>query len=327
MTPGRTAEPNEIGLLIYPQAQLSAVYGLTDLFSVANKINAERGGNPRYELRISHWQTDENGENSKQVFATHPGVRPPFSALVLPPSHEECARGAATGRLCCWIKDRHAEGTVLCSVCGGTFLLAETGLLDGRTATAHWAHAEEFRRRFPTTNLEPDRMVVEDGDLIIAGGCMAWVDLGLRLVARMMSPMVMLATARYLLVDPAGRQQSFYSDFVPKLNHGDAQVLKLQHWLHQNYSKNLLVSEMAARAALGERTFLRRFHRATGLKPTEYLQHWRMTKAREALESSTRGVEQIAAAVGYQDSAAFRNIFKKVVGITPSEYRSRFRLA
>lgn len=326
MTKGKVEEPIEIGLLIYPHAQLAAVYGLTDLFSVANRISAEKGGSPSRELRVSHWQSDEKGDRTKRVFATHRGSPQRLSALVLPPSLNDSSRENAPNQLCRWIRARYADGAVLCSVCAGAFLLAETGLLTGRTATTHWIHAEEFRQRFPQTVIDAGQLIVDDGDIITAGGGMAWIDLGLRLIEKLMSPTVMLATARFFLVDPAGRQQSYYASFAPKLHHGDPQVLKLQQWLHRNYASNLTVPEMAAHAGLGDRTFLRRFHRATGLNPTEYVQHFRMNKAREALEFSTRSVEEIGTAVGYQDISAFRNIFKKIIGIPPSEYRYRFCL-
>jgi transcriptional regulator GlxA family with amidase domain len=326
MTHQKIRKPIEIGILIYPEAQLAAVHGLTDLFCVANRINSEKGGTPSHEITVSHWQQDKDGTAIKRAFASRSGRRHPLSALVLPPSLGDRSYGKSTSSLCRWIKARHTDGAVVCSVCAGAFLLAETGLLAGRTATTHWMHAEEFRQRFPEITVDADKLIIDDGDILTAGGGMAWIDLGLRLIEKLMGPSVMLATARFFLVDPAGRQQSFYASFSPRLHHGDVQVLKLQHWFHRNYSGSLTVSEMAARSGLGDRTFLRRFHRATGLNPNEYMQYWRINKAREALEFSTRSVEEIGMAVGYQDISAFRNLFKKIVGIPPSEYRFRFGL-
>lgn len=155
---------------------------------------------------------------------------------------------------------------------------------------------------------------------------MAWIDIGLRLVARMISPTIMLATARFLLVDPSGRRQSYYSEFAPKLLHGDPNVLKLQQWLHKNYSKDLSVRDMASYAGLGERTLLRRFYRATGHNPHAYLQQWRVSKARNTFEASERSVEAIANSVGDRDVSAFRDVFKREIGVPPNEYRYRFSL-
>jgi transcriptional regulator GlxA family with amidase domain len=316
--------PSEIALLLYPDAQLAAIYGLTDLFQVANSISSEQGAAPTHHLRVSHWQPQ--ADKVKKVFSTHKSAGGSLSALILPPSLATLATIQTSKSLSRWLKGRHQNGTIMCSVCAGAFLLADTGMVSGRTITTHWQHGQEFRDRFPETMLDTDRLIIDDGDVISAGGGMAWIDLGLHLIAKLLSPTVMLATARYFLVDPAGRQQSFYSHFSPGLQHGDAQVLKLQRWLHEHYGEALTVPEMAGICNLGERTLLRRFHKATGFNPGEYLQLWRTSKAKQALEFSTRSVEEIALAVGYQDTSAFRMVFKKVVGLAPSEYRNRFGL-
>jgi transcriptional regulator GlxA family with amidase domain len=172
--------------------------------------------------------------------------------------------------------------------------------------------------------MEPDKLIVEDGDIITAAGVMAWTDLGLKLVDRLISPGVMMATARFLLVDPPGREQRYYSKFSPRLGHGDAAILKVQHWLQVQATQSAGLAEMAAQAGLEQRTFLRRFHRATGLRPTEYCQHLRVGKARELLELTTRSIDQIAFSVGYEDAGAFRKVFHKLVGLSPGDYRRRF---
>lgn len=316
--------PVEIGIFAYPEAQLAAVLGLTDLFRIANEISVEQGATPLCELRVSHWELQ--GGKVKRAFTSQRSTGGKISALVFPPSFAKLSTVQTSKTLSRWIKARRNDGTILCSVCAGAFLLADTGLITGRTITTHWQHAAEFRRRFPATMLDTDRMLIDDGDVISAGGGMAWIDLGLHLIGKMLSPTVMLATARFFLVDPTGRQQSFYADFSPSLQHGDPQVLKLQHWLHEHYSDNITIPEMAKLSNLGERTLLRRFHKATGWNPSEYLQLWRISKSKASLEFSIRSVEEIGLAVGYQDMSAFRTVFKKIVGLTPSEYRSRFGL-
>jgi transcriptional regulator GlxA family with amidase domain len=225
-----------------------------------------------------------------------------------------------------WLRTRHSEGALLCSVCVGAFILAETGLLAGRPATTHWALREAFTARFPDVALDTDRLLVDDGDIVTAGGLMAWVDLGLHLVERFLGPVTTLATARYFLIDPGGREQRFYQTFAPTLTHGDASILRAQHHLQAKSAAKVTVPEMAARAGLGERTFQRRFQRATGLKPTEYLQHVRVAKSRVLLERSVDAVDAIAWSVGYEDSGAFRKIFFRVMGLSPAEYRRRFGL-
>ena len=172
--------------------------------------------------------------------------------------------------------------------------------------------------------MEPDKMVIEDGDIITAGGLMAWTDLGIRLVDRFLGPTVMIETSKFLLVDPAGREQRHYSSFAPKLTHGDEAILRVQHWLQSRAQGAVSVPSMAREAALEERTFLRRFKAATGVRPVEYVQHLRVGKARELLEFTRRTIDQIAWSVGYEDATAFRRVFHRIVGLSPGDYRRRF---
>jgi transcriptional regulator GlxA family with amidase domain len=317
----------EIGLLIYPDAQLAAVYGLTDLFRIAGDIAAASDDSDPAAIRVTHWRQADDGAGVVCSYDSHPGKPHKPSHLIAPPSlvmpgKMQSMRGFAT-----WMADRHAEGTTLCSVCAGAFVLGETGLLEGRQATTHWAFADALGERFPTIKVDVDRMVIDDGDIITAGGILAWTDLGLTLVERLLGPSVMLETARFLIVDPPGRAQRPYNHFAPRLDHGDAAILKVQHWLQATGAKDHAVTALARRAGLEERTFLRRFQKATGLRPTEYAQQIRIAKAREALELSRRPVEQIAWEVGYSDASAFRKLFQRITGLAPADYRRRFGIA
>lgn len=302
-----------IGILSYPGAQLAAVHGLQDLLEAASRLRGQSPGPPAsFEVRVL-----EGGEIPAA----------PWTALILPPSLSGGAPPEAAALLSRWLRARHAEGTVLCSVCAGAFLLAETGLLDGRPATTHWGLAQRFAERFPGVALDADKLLIDDGDLVTAGGLMAWVDLGLRLVGRYLGSGALLATARFFLVDPGGREQRFYSTFAPQLTHGDAAILRVQHWLQKQSGGKVSLPMMAARAKLGERTFLRRFQKATGLNPGQYLQQLRVAKARDLLEQPHLAIDEVAWRVGYADPSAFRKVFHKAMGLSPGEYRRRFAVA
>ncbi|MEX2518422.1 MAG: GlxA family transcriptional regulator [Paracoccaceae bacterium] len=314
----------EIGLLIYPDAQLSAVYGLTDLFRIAGEWAPTEPGAAPPAIRVSHWRAEPGDEGVACVHDSHPGAEHKLAYVIAPPSlvmpgDMQDMRPAAA-----WLAARHAEGGAACSVCAGAFVLAEAGLVDGRPATTHWAFAAALAERFPAVKIDADRMVIDDGDIITAGGILAWADLGLTLVERLMGPSVMLATARFLLVEPPGRSQRPFRAFSPRFDHGDAAVLMAQRRLHAAQGKGLSVSELAGTAGLEARTFLRRFSRATGFRPAEYAQQIRIAKAREELESSNRSVEQIAFDVGYSDPASFRRLFQRVTSLAPNAYRRRF---
>lgn len=303
----------EIGILDYPGAQRAAVFGLVDLFETADRLHRERGGTgPRLTVVPCRL------EGGRVVPAK------PLWAVIAPPSLTGEAMGPPNSQISDWLIERHKEGATLCSVCAGAFLLGDTGLLDGRTATTHWVLTDAFAERFPRVTLDADKLLIDDGDVLTAGGVMAWIDLGLRLINRLLGPSVMLATARMFLVDSGGREQSFYQSFAPNLTHGDAAVLKVQHWLPVHLGEAVSLGRMAAEAGLGDRTFLRRFQKAVGMNPTAYLQQLRVAKARERLELTRASVEEIAWRVGYEDPGAFRKVFTRIVGLSPGAYRRRF---
>jgi len=312
----------EVGLILYPGCQMAMVYGMTDLLDIAGQFSRQHGG-PL--VRVSHWQLSDRGDfirvhDSHEAMGNKgmPEIWLIPGRLTGPPGVEESAPYAR------WLLDRHAQGATLASNCGGAFMLAATGLLSGRPATTHWLFAEPFRTRFPDVRLDCDRIVIDDGDIITAGGLMAWTDLGLRLVDRLLGPTVMLDTGKFLLVDPAGREQRHYARFVPRMTHGDEPILKAQHWLAARETKAISVRDMAAQVGMEERTFQRRFKAATAMTPIEYVQHLRVAKARELLEFTRRTVDQIAWSVGYEDAAAFRKLFHRLVGLSPGDYRQRF---
>lgn len=316
----------ELGVLIYPGAQLAAVHGLTDLFAVAQRIAAEHASPQLPRLRVSHWRA-EDGAVPLRVFDSDTGLEGKLVALLIPPSIAGFNEGQASQALLAWLRAQHAGGTVLGGVCVGSILLAESGLLDGRSATTHWSSAKTFATRYPKIKLNADKPIVDDGDLITTAGLMAWSELGLRLVDRLLGPSIATRTAQFLVIEHSDSSSQCGSNFAPILGHGDAAILKVQHWLQGSGAVDVSLGAMAERAGLEERTFLRRFRAATGLKPTEYCQHLRVGKAREMLEFTNGTIDHIAWTVGYQDPSAFRATFKKITGLAPSAYRARFGLS
>ncbi len=308
----------EIGILRYPEAQAAAVYGLTDLFEAANRFISH--GEPVF--RVSHWHeldgrivpTDNARAGSK------------LTCFIVPPSLSPIASGTVSETIGEWIIEAHDAGATACSVCAGAFHLAAAGLLDHRIVTTHWALKDQLAEAYPRCILDADRMIIDDGDVITAGGVMAWTDLGLRLIDRFGGSAVMLAVARLFLIDPGGREQRYYRTFAPEQAHGDKVILDVQRWLQIHFADTVNVKQMAERAGLTERTFLRRFQRATALNPTAYVQVLRVSKARELLEATALSINEIAWQVGYKDPPAFRKIFRSNLGINPGEYRRRFRL-
>ncbi|WP_175107968.1 GlxA family transcriptional regulator [Pararobbsia alpina] len=315
----------EFGLACDGGTSKAGIYGLTDLFSYAGEFAAKRHSDPaRPAVRITHWRADDCTADVRCAYDSSPGSPHTLSLLVIPGNVEAPVRTEKENPLLHWLRQRHAEGVVLAAVCGGVFVLARTGLLDGRQATTHWSFSDRFAEQFPDVLTETDHMVIDYGDVVTAGGVLAWADLGLRLTERFLGSAVMLETARYMLVDPPGREQRFYSEFDPRTKHGDKAILRAQHWLFTQRERPVNVVDIARHANLEPRTFLRRFVAATGMKPSEYQQRLRVTRAREMLEFSQASIEEISWSLGYGDVEGFRRVFRKVMGLTPSDYRRRF---
>lgn len=314
----------EIGLVLYPGTQQAAVLGLTDLFRVANRMASSRLQQSEPPLRITHWQQDATDAIPVRIFDSGSGASSVLSALILPPTLNEPVGADDVLSLTAWLRERHTDGVTLGSVCAGAFPLAATGLMAGRKMTTHWTHADLLQQRYPKVHVYADQLIIDDGDVITAGGLMAWTDLGLRLVDRLLGPTIMIETARMLVVDPPGREQRYYSVFSPRLTHGDAAVLKVQHWLQATQAMEMALPTLAEQAGLEERTLLRRFKKATGMTTTEYCQRLRVGRARELLQFGNAPIDRVAWDVGYSDPGAFRKVFTRIVGLSPSAYRRRF---
>ncbi|MGY2374563.1 GlxA family transcriptional regulator [Pseudomonas sp. SDO524_S393] len=223
-----------------------------------------------------------------------------------------------------WLREQHARGTVLASMCTATFLLAETGVLQGLRATTHWAFAEWFRRRYPGVNLDDGQILCEENRVITCGGASAAMDLMLHLIRRFGSPELAQTCGKYLLIDNVRTEQSVYAMWSLPKSHGDGDILKVQHWLEQHFAKSLVIDDVAQRFGFGARNFKRRFKDATGLTPIAYLQTLRLERAKQMLESSRMTLESITYAVGYEDSNSFRRLFQQRVGMLPAAYRKKF---
>jgi transcriptional regulator GlxA family with amidase domain len=313
----------EVGIVCDAGTSATGLHGLSELFGYAGHIAAaRRGTDAGTAIRIVQWQSRDG--DVQAISDTHTDMAYHPDVLVLPGNLPATRDTMQDPVLTTWLRQMHARGVIIAAVCGGVFILARTGLLKGRQATTHWALHASFAREFPDILVETDYMVIDYGDVLTAGGVLAWADLGLRIVERLLGPAVMLETAHYMNVDPPGRQQRFYSEFDPRLKHGDHAIVKAQQFLAGNRECPVSVAELAAHACLEPRTFLRRFSKATGMKPMEYQQQIRISRAREMLELTRFGVEEIAGKIGYEDLKNFRRVFKRIVGLSPSDYRRRF---
>jgi transcriptional regulator GlxA family with amidase domain len=224
-----------------------------------------------------------------------------------------------------WLLKLFEEGATLASVCTGAFLLAETGLLNGKRATTHWGFAELFRRRYPEVDLRIEALITDEGNLLCAGGAFSYFDLSLYLVKKFCGFEVASQCGRSLLLDLGRRSQLPYAIFEYQKNHQDEQILRAQILIEKNYSREISMETLARGIGMGLRNFKRRFRKATGDSPLAYLQRYRVEAAKRLLENTQGSVAEICYQIGYEDLGFFRAIFKRQVGLTPNEYRQRIR--
>lgn len=309
-----------IALVDYPGALKSALFGFEEIFSLANGLCDQEKLSTRFSTRII--AVDEIEQQA--VLSLAKRQKTAFGVIILPPGIQAQICFQPGQKITDWIISQHEHKAVICSVCAGTFMLAATGLLDQRSATTHWGLADGFSRRFPDVRLEIDKIVINDGDLITAGGIMAWIDLALELVDVFAGRRVMQSLAKRLVIDSGNREQRYYSCFSPHFDHADKAILRAQQFIAGNYHDALSIGQLAELCCLSERMFLRRFVKATNLKPTEYMQRLRIQKACELIEASDDTFDCVAAKVGYHDISAFRKIFSRITGLTPQEFKRRF---
>jgi transcriptional regulator GlxA family with amidase domain len=232
---------------------------------------------------------------------------------------------AVQGEAIDWLKDHYRRGSHVATICTGAFVLAETGLLDGKTATTHWGFADQFQKRYPTIELKPERLITDEGDLFCSGGYNAGIDLSLYLVEKYYGHEVALQSSKSVISDIGRTSQAPYAIFRLQKKHHDDQVLGVQEWIEKNFDRNFNYDTLARKNGMSRRTLERRFKAATGETPLTYQQNIRVEAAKRLLENSKRAFDEITYRVGYEDSSTFRKVFLKQTRLRPSEYRKKFQ--
>ena len=332
----RRETPVTVNLIALPDTTPATLYGLYEVFDAVGRtwgaLTGETPEGPRCEVRI----VSPDG----LPFTTTMGVP------IAPHAAFEAASGSdiviATdlsvpldadprGRwpdVADWLRREHAAGAATCSVCTGTILLAEAGLLDDVEATTHWAAKPVFDAFYPQIRLHPERVLSRagtDGRIITSGGSASWEDLALYLVARYVGEAEAVRISKIFVFGDRSEGQLPYAAMRRGDRHGDTAVAASQVWIAENYAVPNPVARMIAVSGLRERTFKRRFRGATGYTPVDYVQTVRVEEAKQMLERSDLPTDAIAHAVGYEDIAFFRRLFRRKTGVAPARYRQRFQ--
>ncbi len=224
-----------------------------------------------------------------------------------------------------WLKKQHAAGAELASFCLGSFLLASTGLLDNKRCTTHWSAATEFRETFPQVELVPEKILTDESGIYSSGGALSFTNLLLYLVEKYAGRDMAVLASKMFMIDIDRDQQSPFIIFKAQKNHEDEPIRQAQEFIEKNFTERLSVDDLASKFALGRRNLERRFKKATSNTVIEYIQRVKIEAAKLSLESSRDNVNEVMYKVGYNDTKAFRTTFKKITGLSPVQYRNKFR--
>lgn len=331
-----TDRPVSVVMPVVPENTAGVLYGLYDVLSsvgdVWSRLTGEAEPYRRFAVQIASLDGAPLNVAGGVPISPHVALQragPVDVVLVtdLDIPHDSDPRGRWP-ELAEWLAARHAAGATICSVCSGAVLLAEAGLLDGREATTHWAFARLFEAYYPSVTILPDRVMVPaqpDQRVITASGAASWEDLALFLIGRYSGAAAAIRTAKIFLLGDRSDGQLPYAAMTRPSRHEDAVIAACQVWIADNYALANPVSRLVARSGLAERTFKRRFRAATGYTPVAYVQTLRIEEAKQLLETTALPIGDVGAAVGYEDPAFFRRLFKRLVGVTPARYRQRLR--
>ena len=326
--------PCHVSLVALPDAVVSTLFGIFDVMNAFTLMRMSSAG-PHAPFKVEI--VGEAAGPLTLASGVSIDVQRSIDSLetsdiVIVPSVLLRPEGWQKGRyplLVDWLQRMYARGALLCSACSGIFLLAETGLFDGRDATVHFGYARAFSATYPAVPVHPDRVLVISGlreELISSGASATWHDMVLYLIARYSGATDAQEVARLFALQWHQDGLTPFIVFEGRSDHGDGEIQSAQQWLGEHFSVANPVEEMIKRSKLAERTFKRRFASATGLTPIAYVQRLRIEDAKRRLERTDTSVDEISWRVGYEDAAFFRRLFKRTTGLAPSAYRKRFRI-
>lgn len=330
------ATPLDAHLLVLPESAGASLYGMLDVLSSTGTVWRELAGLDEGTPLVRPYLVSLTKE--RFTLSHNIPVQPDLTIaeagypkvliitdLWLAPDDPMADRYAD---LKAWLRDCRAAGTMIYSVCTGSVLLAAAGLLDGLDVASHWGYEDLFRRNFPDVRFDPaPSMCFSDpqGRLVTAGGASAWQDLALHIISRHVSPGEALHTAKVFLLKMHSEGQLPYTNRVRRLSHADSVVRHAETWLAENYCAADPVAGVVATCGVAERTLKRRFRQATGVTLIAYAQNLRIEAAKRVLETARTPVEDVAAAVGYENVTFFRRLFKRGTGLSPGDYRRMFK--
>lgn len=297
------------------------------LFSAVNQFLLAAGKSPLFEVELVG-ATDEVQLNNG-MFSVHTDKRlkevKKTDLVFIPALFGDMQQSIAKNKaLIPWIQDQYHKGAEVASLCVGAFLLASTGLLNGKKCSTHWGFMNEFRELFPEVEVVEGNIVTEENGIYSSGGANSYWNLLLHLVEKYTNRETAILASKYFAIDIDRNSQSAFAMFKGQKDHNDKEIKKAQEYIEKNIHERITIEELADHAAVSRRTFERRFRLATNNSVLEYIQRVKIEAAKRSFENSRKNINEVMYDVGYTDTKAFRSVFKKITGLTPVEYRNKY---
>jgi transcriptional regulator GlxA family with amidase domain len=319
--------------LIVPNGQsnlstIASIVGTCDVFTRANSYWKETGREELFKIELAGISKKTDYYNGLVSIKpqTHISEIKKTDLIIIPAtsirSYEDAMKG---NRLFVdWIGQQYKKGAEVASICTGAFILASSGLLDGKSCSTHWRVADIFRNSFPKVNLEADKLITDGHGIYTNGGGYSFLNLLIYLVEKYYDRQTAIFCAKVFQIEIDRQSQSAFTIFTGQKLHGDVMVQEAQAYIESKLDEKISIEHLSSRFAVGRRNFDRRFVKATGNTPVEYLQRVKIESAKKALETSRKTINEVMYKVGYSDVKAFREVFRKITGMSPLEYRNKY---
>ena len=306
---------------------LSSIVGAFKIFTRANAHSKAAGKKEVFKIELAG--VSKEVEFYEGLFTVKPHTTisaiPKTNLIIIPSLNHNYQKAIKGNKLMIdWIEKQYKGGAEIASICTGAFLLASSGLLDGKTCSTHWAAAENFRTMFPKVNLQSDKLITDEKGIYTNGGAYSFLNLMIYLIEKYFDRQTAIFCSKVFQIEMDRQTQSEFAIFTGQKSHGDEMVNKAQTYIETNLQEKISVEHLSSRFSVGRRNFDRRFIKATGNTPVEYSQRVKIESAKRALESSRKTVNEVMYEVGYSDVKAFREVFKKITGMSPLEYRTKY---
>jgi transcriptional regulator GlxA family with amidase domain len=316
-----------ISILVPKGAILGSVEGPRQVFTEVNKFLGSMGQPALFNVQLIGLATEVPAAGGKYTVYTDALTKDitKTDLIVIPALDGDMVKNLETNQdFVPWIKKQYQAGAEVASLCVGAFLLASTGLITGRQCATHWMAANDFRRMFPEVNLVEDKIITDESGIYSSGGAFSYLNLILYLIEKYVGRDIAVFMAKAFQIDIERNSQSPFMIFKGQKEHEDELIKKAQLFIETHYQEKITVDQLADTLALSRRNLERRFKKATANSIVEYLQRVKIEAAKMSLETSRENVNEVMYQVGYSDPKAFRDTFKRITGLSPLQYRSKY---